>query len=234
MRTTAIMAIMTTWLALPSIGAAAPAPATGGAAGHTTGDRGREVSDDTGDAGAAPGDLELAGAIVPAGGPPIGAVLSAAYAAAGLDRDPSRSWIRRARLGGLVPWVTVRTTRDTSWQDSQSEVGHSTSLEVRATWRLDRLLFDGRELQVAAIESARRRERRRLANRVIHSYFTWRRATDALGAGNAGNAGDDRVATRVAEATAELDALTDGWFSDELSRARRGTSGPRTGRAASP
>jgi hypothetical protein len=229
MRTTAIMAITTIWLALPSIGAAAPAPATGGAAGHATGDRGREVSEVSDDTGAAPADLELAGSVVPAGGPPIGAVLSAAYAAAGLDRDLGRSWIRRARLGGLVPWVTVRTTRDTSWQDSQSEVGHSTSLEVRATWRLDRLLFDGRELQVAAIESARRRERRRLANRVIHSYFTWRRAAEALGAG-----GDDRVATRVAEATAELDALTDGWFSDELSRARRGTSGPRTGRAASP
>jgi hypothetical protein len=229
MRTTAITAITTIWLALPAIGAAAPAPAAGAATGRTTGDRGGEVSADTGDAGAALDDLELAGSVVPVGGPPIGAVLSAAYTAAGLDRDPGRSWIRRARLGGLVPWVTVRGTRDTSWQDSQSEVGHGTSLEVRATWRFDRLVFDGRELQVAAIESARRRERRRLANRVIRSYFMWRRAAEA-----ALGAGDDRVATRVAEATAELDALTDGWFSDELSRRRRGTSEARTRRAASP
>jgi hypothetical protein len=229
MRTTAIMAI---WLALPSSGTAAPAPAP--ATGRATGDRGREVSDDTDPASAAR-DLELAGSVVSAGGPPIAAVLSAAYAAAGLDRDPGRSWIWRARLGGLVPWVTVRTTRDTSWQDSQPEVGHGTSLEFRATWRLDRLLFDGRELQVAAIDSARRRERRRLANRVIRTYFTWRRAAElALDAGDAGDAGNDRVATRVAEATAELDALTDGWFSDELSRGRRATAGTRTGRAASP
>ena len=144
-------------------------------------------------------------------GPGVGAVLAAAYAAAGLDRDPKDSWIRRARLAGLVPWVTVRTTRDTSWQDDQSEVGHGTSLELRATWRLDRLLFDSRELQVAAVESARRRERRRLAARVIRTYFAWRRAASIA-------SDDERVATRVAEAAAELDALTDGWFSDQLRR----------------
>lgn len=180
------------------------------------------------DADLAADDLELAGAHVPVVGPPIAAVLSAAYAAAGLDRDPGRSWIQRARLAGLVPWVTVRTTRDTSWQDTQSEVGHGQSLEVRATWRLDRLLFDGRELQVAALESARRRERRRLAARVIRSYFVWRRA-----AGNA-VADDDRVPARVAEAAAELDALTDGWFSHELARLRRAPSGARAAHKAAP
>jgi hypothetical protein len=161
-------------------------------------------------------DLELAGARVPVRGPSVGAVLTAAYAAAGLDRDPAGSWIRRARLGGLVPWVTVRTTRDTSWQDEQSEVGHSASLELRATWRLDRLLFDNHELQVAAIEAARRRERRRLATRVIRSYFVWRRAAGA------GDTGDGRISPRVAEATAELDALTDGWFSEQLQRLAHG------------
>jgi hypothetical protein len=147
----------------------------------------------------------------------ISAVLSAAYATAGLDHDPGGSWIRRTRLAGLVPWLTVRTARDTSWQDEHSEVGHGTSFEVRATWRLDRLLFDSHELQVASIEAARRRERRRLATRVIRSYFAWRRAVSV-----AAGAHDDRATVRVAETTAELDALTDGWFSDEVSRLRRG------------
>src|SRR5262245_26064025 len=82
---------------------------------------------------AAEDDLELAGARVPVRGPTIGAVLTAAFAAAGLDRDPGRGWIRRARLAGLVPWVTVRTARDTSWQEPQSDIGHSTALELRAT-----------------------------------------------------------------------------------------------------
>ena len=66
-------------------------------------------------------------------GTTVGAVLTAAYAAAGLAHDPRDSWIRRARLAGLVPWVTVRTTRDTSWQDETSNVGHATTLELRAT-----------------------------------------------------------------------------------------------------
>jgi hypothetical protein len=150
-------------------------------------------------------------------GPSIGAVLKAAYASAGLDRDPGSGWIRRARIAGLIPWLTVRTARDTSWQEPQADVGHSTVIDVRATWRLDRLLFDSRELQVAAFEAARRRERRRLANQVIRSYFIWQRSAGT------GDAGEDRTTPRVSEAIAELDALTDGWFSDELARRRRGT-----------
>jgi hypothetical protein len=154
-------------------------------------------------------DAELAEPRRAVHGPGVSAVIAAAYSAAGLDHDPQDSWLRRARLAGLVPWVTVRTARDTSWQDDSSDVGHSTSLELRATWRLDRLLFDSHELQVAAIGTARHRERRRLAARVIRAYFAWRRAARIA-------TDDERVATRVAEAVAELDALTDGWFSIQL------------------
>jgi hypothetical protein len=164
-------------------------------------------------------------------GPLISAVLSAAYAAAGLDRDPGHGWIQRTRLAGLIPWLTVRTTRDTSWQDAHAEVGHGTSLEFRATWRLDRLLFDGRELEVATIEAARRRERARLASHVIRAYYAWRRAaagTTRTGddratarIDDAGRVIDDRAMTRLDEAVAELDALTDGWFSEALARPNR-------------
>jgi len=225
MRAATIMLIL---LVLRSSGAASPASTT--QAGHgAAGGRGAGSVDEAAVTGADGGDAELAGARVPVIGPPVGAVLSAAYATAGLDHDPGAGWTRRARLAGLVPWVTVRTARDTSWQDEHSEVGHGASLEVRATWRLDRLLFDSHELQISAIEAARQRERRRLATRVIRSYFTWRRA-----AGVALGAGDDRVAARAAEATAELDALTDGWFSNELLQLQRGTSGTRTRRTPAP
>ena len=193
-----------------AIAAPAPAGRAGDPAQHSSGGAAAPAADadlERGELDAI--DAELAEPRRAVHGPRIGAVIAAAYAAAGLDHDPQTSWLRRARLTGLVPWVTVRTTRDTSWQDDSPEVGHSTSLELRATWRLDRLLFDGRELQVAAVESARHRERRRLASRVLRAYFAWRRAARIA-------TDDERVATRVAETVAELDALTDGWFSGQL------------------
>ena len=159
----------------------------------------------------------VTGVALPA--PPIGEVLEAAYQAAGLDRDPSGNWNRRARLAGLIPWLSVRLGRDTSWTDLEPAIDHGTTVEVRATWRLDRLLFDGRELQVATIDTARRRERRRLASRVIRSYFTWRRLAEAA-------LRQPRFAIRAEEAAAELDSLTDGWFGDDLTR--RGASETRT------
>ena len=100
-----------------------------------------------------------------------------------------------------MPWVSVRTGRDTSWSDEAPDVGHGTTLEVRATWRLDRLVFDPRELQVIALEAARRRERRKLATHVIRTYFVWKRS-----------------GSRAASAAAELDALTHGWFSEAEQR----------------
>lgn len=175
-----------------------------------------EAEDDDGSAQTPPFEETIPGA------PPIRDVIAAAYTAAGLDRDPSHGWIRRARLAGLVPWVTVRAGQDTSWQDHDPDIGHQTTFEVRATWRLDRLAFDGRELEVASIEASRRRERRRMANRVIRSYFIWLRAKAAA-------ARHVRWASHADEAQAELDALTDGWFSAALARAaRHEVSGPRT------
>lgn len=156
-------------------------------------------------------------------GPSVTEVLAAAYTAAHLDGDPARSWTRRARLGGLVPWVSVRTGRNASWQEVEPTIDHGVTLEVRATWRLDRLVFDGRELQASSIDVARRRERRRLASRVIRIYFAWRRAAEAART-------QPRWASRADEAAAELDALTDGWFGDAMHRiaSRRTASETRT------
>ncbi|MGE0551214.1 MAG: hypothetical protein AB7O24_17245 [Kofleriaceae bacterium] len=156
----------------------------------------------------------------PRAAPSIARVLAAAYAAAGLDRSPSRGWTRRARLASLAPWVSVRWGWDASWQDTEPDVDRGTVLDVRATWRLDRLVFDGRELQAASIEAARRRERAALSSRVIRSYFVWLRA----------GGGDARRTPGLPalEAHAILDDATGGWFSEELQRLRRVTSAGRT------
>ena len=153
-------------------------------------------------------------ASAPVAGPRVGEVLEAAYRAAGLDRDRSHGLSRRARLAGLVPSLTVRTGRNTSWQDADPQVDRGTTVEARATWRLDRLVFDGRELQAASMQAARGRERRQLASRVIRAYFHWQRTARAAAAA-------PRWASRAEEAAAELDALTDGWLSAELAHPRR-------------
>lgn len=158
----------------------------------------------------APDELDRGIGLRPVHAPHISEVLEAAYAAAGLAHDPTRGWRRRARVAGLVPWVSVRVGWDAKWHDDEpGDVGRSRDFEVRATWRLDRLVFDGRELQAATIDAARRRERRRLASRVIRAYFAWRKITTAAHR-------DGRFRLAVEAATAELDALTDGWFSDRL------------------
>jgi hypothetical protein len=132
--------------------------------------------------------------------PTVAETVVLAYRAAGLDASPAASWTRRARWGALLPWVSVRTGGTRSWDDPEPDLHQSRTLEVRATWRLDRLVFDGRELSISSIDAARRREKRRLATRVIRVYFAWLRAQ---------RAGDGLLA---AEAAAELDALTDNRF----------------------
>jgi hypothetical protein len=215
MRTSRTPWILATLCAVSSIAVAAPPPRAERHADDFADLDELDAADELDDDALDPLDAAVAG-------PSIGAVLAAAYATARLDHDPTRSWARRTRLAGLVPWITVRTTRDTSWQDAQAEVGHGATLELRATWRLDRLVFDGHELQITGAETARRRERRQLASRVIRAYFAWRRAATA----------GERAELRAAELAAELDALTDGWFSDEVSRLRWTTGGPRGERSA--
>jgi hypothetical protein len=149
----------------------------------------------------------------PVAGPPIAEVLAQAYRAAGLDRSPARGLARRARLAGLIPTLMVRAGRNTRWQDADPDVDRGVAFEARASWRLDRLLFEGRELQIASAEAARRRERRQLASRVIRAYFHWQRTAGAAAA-------SPRWASRAEEAAAELDAFTDGWFTPQLGRAR--------------
>jgi hypothetical protein len=142
--------------------------------------------------------------------PPAAAVVAAAYRAAGLAHDPAPSWRRRTRLAGLVPAVTVRDGRDAAWRDiSDPTIAYVSVFSVAAQWHLERLVFDANELRISAIEAGRRRDRRRVAAVVIRTYYTWLQLRAAAPR-------DPRWALRADEAAAELDALTDGWFTQNL------------------
>jgi hypothetical protein len=142
--------------------------------------------------------------------PPIALVIGAAHRVAGLADDPTTSWRRRSRMASLVPSISVRVGQNQSWRDvSDPTISHGVGVDVRASWQLDGLLFDSNEPRIATLDIARRRERRRLAAHVVRLYFDWVAARAAA----------ERDVSAVLDAAAkaaELDALTDGWFSQAL------------------
>ena len=142
--------------------------------------------------------------------PPIASVVAAAYRAAGVAHDPTRGWRRRSRLSALIPYVSTRAGQNQAWRDvSDPTISHGVGMDVRASWRLDRLLYDPNEPRIEMLDVTRRRERRRVAAVAIHVYFDWVAARAAADR-------DVRAVLDVAEKTAELDALTAGWFSEAL------------------
>jgi hypothetical protein len=132
------------------------------------------------------------------GAPDVREVIAAAMRAGGLAGDPATGWRRRARLSALVPSLSVRGGRDDTWRDvADPTLGHSLTFGVTASWRFDHLVFEPTELRIATVDVLRRRERRRLAWYVISLYRSWRR-------------------TGNADLAAQLDVVTDGWFSKRL------------------
>ena len=142
------------------------------------------------------------------GVPSVAAVIDAAYRTAGLEDDPTPSWRLRSRLAALIPSISARRGENEYWREViDPTITRAIGYDVRASWRLDQLLFDPNESRFEMIDLARRRERRRLATLVIHRYFDW---LAARGAG---------ATVESAETAAELDALTSGWFSEAANRA---------------
>ncbi|HTL35821.1 MAG TPA: hypothetical protein VL326_21980 [Kofleriaceae bacterium] len=161
---------------------------------------------------------------IAAGAPSLSAIVARAQDVAGLGSGgPVRGWRRRSRWSALIPYVSVRAGSGQSWRDvldpglaaASSSAGepttlnHSLSYDVRLGWRLDHLLYDPNEPRLTAFELARRRDRRKIAALASRAYFVWLRASVAVER-------DARWQLRLAEATAELDALTDAWFSERL------------------
>jgi hypothetical protein len=132
-------------------------------------------------------------------------VAAAAVRAAGLDHDPTHGWITRARLSGLVPMFSARYGRNLTWKDvDDPTLGYTNMYDLRATWRLERLLFDPNEIRIAALDVSRRREKRRVEMLAVHSYLAWLRLP--------------RASDKAVVLAADLDTITDGWFSQALAK----------------
>jgi hypothetical protein len=153
--------------------------------------------------------------------------VAAAWRAAGLGPDDAAidALVSRSRSSALLPetrframrlWddaahaTTLATTNDTTYYDA---IGANLVLEVRFTWRLDRLLYAGDEATLERVRLERQEARARLAGRTLEALFAWQRArVDITSAGPALRE-QAEARLRAAEAEATLDVLTAGWFS---------------------
>ena len=146
---------------------------------------------------------------------------------------------QRARLAALLPEVRVGAARAQRYDETVATTlteaersrlgagaGDSVALEVRATWRLDRLLAHPQELAAARAAVAEARAERVLAGEVIHAYFEALRARR-----RAARAGPEQRAEReldAREAAARLAALA-GVLPPELAVPAGAGAGTGTG-----
>jgi hypothetical protein len=133
-----------------------------------------------------------------------------------LTRARESAWLPETRLRAMrlvadsSRATTLATTDGTNYYDT---LGTHLVLELRLTWRFDRLVYAGDEPAIERARLERQAARARLAERTLEVLFTWQRALVEGEGLPAGSEQESEERLRVAEARATLDVLTDGWFS---------------------
>lgn len=162
--------------------------------------------------------------------PRLDKVRKAALRHAGLEQRPERSWGWRARASGLMPVLTLQADRGTSHDNDLSRsstgtekldigVDESVGMQARAVWQLGRLVFDDAEIRATQMAQRLQRERIQVLIQVTNLYFQRRKLiVETMLAPQSDRAKAALQAVAIAELTAQLDALTGGYFSEELGR----------------
>lgn len=152
------------------------------------------------------------------------------YARAHPDAIDSMRW--RVRTNALLPefqtWVVADLDRDVRTRTNldaadaviqTTDDDNSLRLTARATWDLDRVVFDRNELGVWRESMRMANLRDRVVDEVTRRYYERRRLQVDLELSPPTELADRvRKDLRIQELTADLDALTGGWFSSELER----------------
>lgn len=165
--------------------------------------------------------------------PSVREVQEAAIRQAGIDPAMLRSWRSRSRLAALGPQVRGEY-RQIERDDRRLRTGgglpdllnDNLALDARVLgrvhWNLDRLIFNPDELRVSREVADLVRLRAGLVDQVTRLYFERRRLQVELVLGESMELTDRlRAELRLEELTADLDAITGGWFSSALERAER-------------
>jgi hypothetical protein len=166
--------------------------------------------------------------------PDVRAVQAAAVAVARVHPDVIDDWRTRARLHAWAPRISTGASGDRgndarniqNLDATASDIrthSESTSgkLDVTATWEFNRLIFEPAELTIAREGTRLTRLRDRLLDDVTKKYFERRRMQVDLALNAPADLAERaREQLRVAELTADLDALTDGFFTQALAEAQ--------------
>lgn len=114
------------------------------------------------------------------------------------------------RLWQDADHTTTMAASDTA--NFYDAIGANLVLELRLTWRLDRLLYAGDEATLERVRLERLDARSRLATRTLEVLFTWERLMLEARDAASGSPEERAARLRAAEADASLDVLTAGWF----------------------
>lgn len=114
--------------------------------------------------------------------PSIAEIQDAALRRATLSPKTARNWLRRARAAAILPGITGEygLRSDQGWQLDQAagngdelshDLGAGRIVQLRASWDLDRLIFNADELRAARASLDLAELRERLLVRVTQLYF---------------------------------------------------------------
>jgi hypothetical protein len=154
------------------------------------------------------------------------ACVRAALHASGLDTNEERidalaakarasAWLPETRMRAMrLVDTTLRTTAlmTTDGVNYYDAAGANLVLEVRLTWRLDRILYSGDEPTLERLRLEREQARSHVATRAVEALFAWQRALADREQAVSGSREEVEARLRAAEAQTVLDVLTDGWF----------------------
>lgn len=162
--------------------------------------------------------------------PSVREVQNAAIAYARSHPSTVDSWRTRVRTSDLLPQFRMKVDTDfdrdvrtrTNLDATEAVVetvdnDNSLELEVQATWELNKIIFDRDELGVwrETIRMANLRDR--VVDEATRRFYERRRLQIDLKLSPSTDLADRvRKELRIQELTADLDAMTGGWFSERL------------------
>ena len=159
----------------------------------------------------------------------------------GFDSVEIESWKKRARWSALLPRLQagvstdLKETVNLTTKDSVSVSGGSvfvgpsesnfdqnfnqgTSVDIRAVWYLNELVFNRDVLAASSEKRDWIRERNRTLQEITQAYIARKRLIKEVKSKSESELILEKKKMILDEAQATLDALTGGWYSEEIKR----------------